>query len=285
MLFVDVGKAKGGGCHQDEIQRLFVTHYYNGLRVVRLKGGDPYLFGRGSEEVRTARWAGFDVEVVPGVSSALVGAVARGDRGHRARFSGQVTIVTGHRVEADNDWAALAAAPGTIVVLMAATTGPSIAARLIAAGMATTTPVAVVSSASCVDQQVGHGDLAALAAHDGGLPGPCVVVIGDVAATTLESAERPTTGKVAGPPRLPQDSFRRLLFDSRRRGPAAAKRGHGEGSRASGASGRTVLVVVASAAVISVGGVARAAPPVFVDTAGTCVHVSGCEPVLRPARR
>ncbi len=129
------------------------------------------------------------------LSAPLLGGITVSDDGS----SGQVTIVTGHRVEADNDWAALAAAPGTIVVLMAATTGPSIAARLIAAGMATTTPVAVVSSASCVDQQVGYGDLAALAAHDGGLPGPCVVVIGDVAATTLESAGRPTTGKVADP--------------------------------------------------------------------------------------
>jgi uroporphyrin-III C-methyltransferase len=188
-MLIDVGKAKGSGCRQDEIERLFVDTHRDGRRVVRLKGGDPYLFGRGSEEVRAAHAAGFDVEIVPGVSSALSAPLLAGIAVTERGTSGQVTIVSGHRVDGDNDWAALAAAPGTIVVLMGATTGASIATRLIAAGLDPATPVAAVASASCPGQVVGHGDLAALAAHLGELPGPCVIVIGEVAAAPLRSYE------------------------------------------------------------------------------------------------
>jgi uroporphyrin-III C-methyltransferase len=191
---VDVGKAKGSGCHQEEIERVFVEHYRDGRRVVRLKGGDPYLFGRGSEEVVAAHAAGFDVEVVPGVSSALSAPLLAGIAVTERGTSGQVTIVSGHRVDGDNDWDGLAAAPGTIVVLMGATTGPWIATRLIAAGKDPFTPLAVVSAASCPGQQVGHGDLAGLAAHVGDVPGPCVIVIGDVAAAPLASYESALAG-------------------------------------------------------------------------------------------
>lgn len=194
---VDVGKAKGRGCRQDEIERLLTFYYRAGCRIVRLKGGDPFVFGRGIEEVRAAHQAGFDVEVVPGVSSALAAPALAGIAVTERGRSAQVTIVSGHRVEGDNDWDALARTAGTLVVLMGATTGRSVAARLIAAGMDANTPVAIVSSASCSGQLVGHGDLASLVAHDGELPGPCVVVIGDVAAAPFASAERLTVGGLA----------------------------------------------------------------------------------------
>jgi uroporphyrin-III C-methyltransferase len=194
---VDVGKAKGRGCRQDEIERLLVTSYRAGFRVVRLKGGDPFVFGRGVEEVRAAHAAGFDVELVPGVSSSLAAPELAGVAVTERGVSGQVTIVSGHRVDGDNDWASLAAAPGTLVVLMAATTGPSVAARLLSAGMDPATPIAVIAAASCADQAIGHGDLASLAGHPVALPSPCVIVIGEVAAATSASAEGLTTDESA----------------------------------------------------------------------------------------
>jgi uroporphyrin-III C-methyltransferase len=194
---VDVGKAKGRGCRQDEIDRLLIFYYRAACRVVRLKGGDPFVFGRGIEEVRAAGEAGFDVEVVPGVSSALAAPELAGIAVTERGRSAQVTIVSGHRVDGDNDWAALARTSGTLVVLMAATTGPSIAARLIAAGMGARTPVAVVAAAGCDDQAIGRGDLASLARRSADLPSPCVIVIGDVASARFASAERLTIGVLA----------------------------------------------------------------------------------------
>jgi uroporphyrin-III C-methyltransferase len=180
---IDVGKGKGCGASQRYIEVLMVAHHDAGARVVRLKGGDPFLFGRGMEEVRAARAAGFDVEVVPGVSSALaapaLGGIAVTDRG----VSAQVTIVSGHRVEGDNDWGALARVGGTLVVLMAASTGPRVAAALAAAGMDEATPVAVVVDASAAGQAVLPTSLGELARRGEPLRGPCVLVIGAVAAT------------------------------------------------------------------------------------------------------
>ena len=118
---IDVGKGKGCGASQRYIERLIVAHHGAGSRVVRLKGGDPFLFGRGMEEVRAARSAGFDVEVVPGISSSLGAPALAGIAVTERGVSAQVTILSGHRVEADNDWSTLARLDGTLVVLMAAT--------------------------------------------------------------------------------------------------------------------------------------------------------------------
>jgi uroporphyrin-III C-methyltransferase len=179
---IDVGKGKGCGAGQRYIERLIVAHHGSGGRVVRLKGGDPFLFGRGMEEVSAGRAAGFDVEVVPGISSALAAPALAGVSVTERHVSAQVTIVSGHRVEGDNDWPALARGGGTLLVMMAATTGPSIAQALLDGGLDAATPVAVVVDASGAGQTTLAMDLAALACRRQPLPGPCVLVIGAVAA-------------------------------------------------------------------------------------------------------
>lgn len=180
---IDVGKGKGCGASQRYIEQLMVAHHAAGARVVRLKGGDPFLFGRGMEEVRAGRRAGFDVEIVPGISTSLgapaLAGIAVTDRG----VSAQVTILSGHRVDTDNDWSTLARLDGTLVVLMAATTGASVARALLRAGASAALPAAVVVEASSPRQAVWHTDLATLAARAAPLPGPCVLVIGAVAAS------------------------------------------------------------------------------------------------------
>jgi uroporphyrin-III C-methyltransferase len=187
---IDVGKGKGCGASQRYIEGLLVAHHGAGARVVRLKGGDPFLFGRGMEEVEAGRAAGFDVEVVPGISSALAAPALAGVSVTERHVSAQVTIVSGHRVDGDNDWSALARGGGTLVVLMAATTGPSIARALRAGGLDDATPVAVVVDASGPAQAALAMDLAALAARSEPLPGPCVVVIGAVASRAASDAGR-----------------------------------------------------------------------------------------------
>lgn len=160
---IDVGKGKGCGATQEYIERLMLAHHADGARVVRLKGGDPFLFGRGMEEVRTARRAGIGVEVVPGVSSSLGAPALAGIAVTERHVSAQVTIVSGHRVDTDNDWDALARLGGTLVVLMAATTGARVAAALMTAGARRDLPVAVVVDASGAGQALWQTDLATLA--------------------------------------------------------------------------------------------------------------------------
>jgi len=196
-VLIDVGKGKGRGSSQRHIEQLLVAHHGEGSRVVRLKGGDPFLFGRGMEEVHAARAAGFEVEVVPGVSSALAAPALAGIAVTERTVSAQVTVVSGHRVDGDNDWATLARSSGTLVVLMAATTGTAVAVELVAGGMPTTTPVAVVVDASGADQATLHTDLGRLAARREPLPGPCVLVIGAVAARGAVRPDR--SGHVAVP--------------------------------------------------------------------------------------
>jgi len=181
-VLLDVGKGKGCGAAQRSIERLMVASHDAGSRVVRLKGGDPFLFGRGMEEVRAARAAGFDVEIVPGISSSLGAPSLAGLAVTERGVSAQVTILSGHRVDTDNDWSTLARLDGTLVVLMAATTGSAVAAALLGAGARADLPAAVVLDASSSRQAVWHTDLAALAARTTPLPGPCVLVIGAVAA-------------------------------------------------------------------------------------------------------
>lgn len=182
---VDVGKAKGRGSSQRHIEQLLVAHHGDGARVVRLKGGDPFLFGRGMEEVDAARAAGFAVEIVPGISSALAAPALAGIAVTERSVSAQVTVMSGHRVDdapdGGYDWPALARTSGTLVVLMAATTGARIARALLVAGMAPTTPVAIVSDASGPDQHTLATTLGSLAARVAPLRGPCVLVIGGVA--------------------------------------------------------------------------------------------------------
>jgi uroporphyrin-III C-methyltransferase/precorrin-2 dehydrogenase/sirohydrochlorin ferrochelatase len=184
---IDVGKSRGGeSAAQQTINELMVARATQGQVVVRLKGGDPFVLGRGSEEVDACVAAGVAVEVIPGLTSAVAAATLAGipltERGTTQHF----TVVSGHVPPGDSrssvDWALIAATDATIVVLMAVANLRSIAAALIAGGRPATTPAAVIENASLPHERVVRsmlGDLAA-AAEIAQVVAPAVVVIGEV---------------------------------------------------------------------------------------------------------
>ena len=189
-----VGKRKSAhSVPQDEVNRLLVALALDGLEVVRLKGGDPFLFGRGGEEMLAAREAGLDCQVVPGVSAALAASAAIGaPLTHRGIAQG-VTFVTGHAAadgEPDLDWAALARPNQTVAVYMGLSTAGRIAARLLAAGRSGATPVAVVENVSRGDERRLLTTLSDLPAAVTGLAGPAILIIGETAALA-DVAPRP----------------------------------------------------------------------------------------------
>ncbi|HZR91180.1 MAG TPA: uroporphyrinogen-III C-methyltransferase [Gaiellaceae bacterium] len=163
---------------QDEINALLVRLARRGLAVVRLKGGDPFLFGRGGEEALHLAAHGVDVEVVPGVSAlAAVPAAAAIPVTHRG-VSSQVTAVTGH---GPLDLAALAATPGTLVVFMGLGRLDEIARGLVAHGRDADTPAAVIAHGTLPGQRVVRAPLGRLAAAAAGVEPPALVVVGEVA--------------------------------------------------------------------------------------------------------
>ena len=182
---IDVGKRPGRPVPQELISTLLVDLARTGRRVVRLKGGDPYVFGRGGEEAQALLDAGVAFEVVPGITSAVAAPAAAGvpvtHRGVAAAF----TVVTGHRREGepDVDWRALANVGGTIVVLMGVAQRATIAHELLAGGLAPSTPVAAVRSATTPDQLVARCRLDEVATTP--IEAPAVIVIGAVAAMGL----------------------------------------------------------------------------------------------------
>jgi uroporphyrinogen III methyltransferase/synthase len=188
---IDVGKAPGGPVRQDEINDLLVREGRAGLTVVRLKGGDPFVFGRGGEEALALKAAGVPFEVVPGVTSAVaVPAYAGVPVTHRG-ISTSFTVVTGHSrhaVDRETNWEALAAAGDTIVVLMGVAHRDVIAARLMAAGSAPDTPVLAVRWGTRPEQRSVRVRLDQLAATP--LEPPVTMVIGAVAGLDLEWYER-----------------------------------------------------------------------------------------------
>jgi uroporphyrin-III C-methyltransferase len=162
---------------QEEINGLLVQLARRGLDVVRLKGGDPFLFGRGGEEALALVDAGVPFEVVPGVSSlAAVPAAAGIPVTHRG-VSSQVTIVNGH---GPLDYASLAAAPGTLVAFMGLAGLAELAAGLIEHGRPSSTPAAVVSSGTLPGQRVVVASLDRIADAAEDLDPPALVVVGDV---------------------------------------------------------------------------------------------------------
>ena len=183
---VYVGKSKGEhSVPQDEIHRRMIEAAHAGKRVVRLKGGDPFIFGRGGEEVEAMREAGVTVEVVPGISSALGAAASMQVPLTHRDVAQSVTFVTGHAAlgkEPDLDWAALARPNQTVVVFMGVGTAGMIAARLIASGRAPSTPVAIVENATRANAIVVFGslDCAAELIQSAGINGPALLVIGEV---------------------------------------------------------------------------------------------------------
>jgi uroporphyrin-III C-methyltransferase len=185
---VPVGKSKGEhSVPQDEIHRRMIAAADAGRRVVRLKGGDPFVFGRGGEEIEALRAAGVDVEVVPGISAALgCAAAAQIPLTHRDAAQA-VTFVTGHAAlgEApDLDWAGLARGNQTVVVFMGVGAAQAIAERLIAAGRDAATPAAVIENGTRANEIRVYGTLGELSElivrH--GIAGPALLIVGEVAA-------------------------------------------------------------------------------------------------------
>jgi uroporphyrin-III C-methyltransferase len=166
---------------QEEISELLVHYGRAGLAVVRLKGGDPFVFGRGGEEAVALASAGVPFEVVPGVSAlAAVPAAAGIPITHRG-VSAQVTLVAGHAPER-LDYEQLASVPGTLVVFMGLDGVAEIAAGLIAAGRDPETPAAVIESGRRPEQRVATAPLAGLAEAAETFSPPALVVVGDVVA-------------------------------------------------------------------------------------------------------
>ncbi|MDQ1448420.1 MAG: uroporphyrinogen methyltransferase / synthase, partial [Actinomycetota bacterium] len=196
---VDVGKAPGRvAMTQEQINELLVERGRAGLEVVRLKGGDPFVFGRGGEEAEACRDAGVAFEVVPGITSAIAAPAYAGIPVTHRGLSTSVTIVPGHEDPAkgttDTDWEALARAGGTIVVLMGAGRVSEIAKALIAGGRDATTPVAAVRWGTRPEQRTVRATLASI--DQLGVEAPSAIVVGAVAGLDLGWFEqRPLFGR------------------------------------------------------------------------------------------
>jgi uroporphyrin-III C-methyltransferase len=175
---------------QAHIDKLLVELGRRGLEVVRLKGGDPFVFGRGGEEALALAEAGVPFEVVPGVSAlSAVPASASIPVTHRG-VSAQVTLVSGHSASGEElDYEQLAKTPGTLVVFMGLNHLPDLVAGLIAAGKDPYTPAAVVSNGTRHDGQSVTGALADIAALADGLASPALLVVGDVVALAAQIRE------------------------------------------------------------------------------------------------
>lgn len=187
-LVVDVGKRSGDSQDQSRINDLLIHYAARYETVVRLKGGDPFVFGRGGEELLALRAAGVPAEVVPGLSSALAGPLAAGIPVTFRELSRGVMIVSARGAGGTlTDFGALANGDYTLVVLMGVESRAIIAQELEAAGLAATTPVAVVESACTAQQRTTRATLRELGGLD--VRAPAVLVIGDVAALDVLSGE------------------------------------------------------------------------------------------------
>ena len=188
---IHVGKKKSQhSVPQDGINDLLTALALQGFQVVRLKGGDPFMFGRGGEEMLACRAAGVEVEAVAGISAGMAASAAAGAPLTHRGLAQAVTFVTGHAAakageqwgEPDLDWAYLAKPNHTVVVYMGLTTAPAIAANLTAAGRAPQTPVLVVENASLDYERRILTTLAGLGEAVRVLQGPAILIIGEVAA-------------------------------------------------------------------------------------------------------
>lgn len=167
------------GLVQERINALLIDLGSQGLEVVRLKGGDPFVFGRGGEEALALAEAEVPFEVVPGVSAlAAVPAAAGIPLTHRG-LSAQVRVVSGRSAEGEAE-PELAAGAETLVLFMALNELGSLCERLLALGLDPSTPAAVISRGTCPDQEVVVADVRGIAHAAAGLPGPALVVVGEV---------------------------------------------------------------------------------------------------------
>ena len=185
---IDVGKTSWTGTapRQEEINAQLVEHAKGGQRVVRLKGGDPFVFGRGSEEAEALVAAGISFQVVPGISSAMAAPAYAGIPVTARGYTQDVCIVTGHLDPDDPGssvrWKALATGPGTLVILMGHDRLPTICQGLIRHGRSATTPAACIEQGTTADQRVVVSTLEQLAddVAVAGLKAPVATVVGEV---------------------------------------------------------------------------------------------------------
>ena len=182
-----VGKAAGSlGSTQEEINELLIEHARQGRRVVRLKGGDPFIFGRGGEELEALSKARIGFSVIPGVTAAAGCAAYAGIPLTHRNFAHSVTFVAGHRDAGgrEPDWRALAKPGITAVFYMGLAQAEHIAGRLIEHGAAATLPAAFVAQGTLENQRVISGTLATIAARaaQAGLESPALLIVGEVAA-------------------------------------------------------------------------------------------------------
>ncbi|MGF1592188.1 MAG: siroheme synthase CysG [Kiloniellaceae bacterium] len=190
-LRIYVGKSKANHAKsQDEINALMAEHALAGRRVVRLKGGDPFIFGRGGEEMDYLQARGIAVEVVPGVTAAAGCAAAAGIPLTLRGTALAVTFLTGHARdgEPDLDWASLASGKQTLAVYMGVTTAGTVARRLVEHGLPAGTPVAIIENGTRPEQRIVSGRLEELESRlqGAGVTGPALIIIGEVARQALE---------------------------------------------------------------------------------------------------
>ena len=181
---VHVGKR--GGCQstpQEFIERLMISEARAGRVVVRLKGGDPFVFGRGGEECGALRRAGISFEVVNGITAGVAAATAIGvPLTHRA-FSHGAILVTGHPGEGGRiDWAALAATHMPLVIYMGLARAASIRDGLLEAGVSPTMPVAIITDATLPGERSVVGTLGILETLAESMPSPAIIIVGEIVA-------------------------------------------------------------------------------------------------------
>jgi uroporphyrin-III C-methyltransferase len=184
---------------QDQIIGLLLANAQAGRRVVRLKGGDPFIFGRGGEELTALLRAGIPCEVVPGVTAAAAAGAAAGVPLTHREFSSAVVFLTGHenpaKPESSIDWGAYARLRATLCIYMGARRLGSIAEQLIAGGMPFDMPVALVSRASWPDQRVEFFTLTELLTLESDeIAAPALAIIGDVARVPAQVRELAALG-------------------------------------------------------------------------------------------
>lgn len=181
---VEVGKR--GGCKstpQHFINRMMIALATQGQTVVRLKGGDPFLFGRGGEEMQALRQAGVSVEIVPGITSGIAAPASIGIPVTHREFTHGVTFVTGHTQNGEKpDWQALVAGGTTLVIYMGMKYLSAIVTDLLEAGMASDLPAAAIQQGTTQQQRQVVSTLAALpaAVKQEGLESPAIIVLGEV---------------------------------------------------------------------------------------------------------
>ncbi|MGE3599577.1 MAG: uroporphyrinogen-III C-methyltransferase, partial [Dehalococcoidia bacterium] len=190
---IDVGKRPGAGTTQEVINARIVEHAHRGQRVVRLKGGDPFIFGRGGEEIDTLRAAGIPFDVVPGITAAIAAGAAAAIPLTDRRHVHAVRLITGNdpAVLDAFDFSDVAAGRETLAVYMGVAQLPALRARLLRAGVAPDLPVALVGNASGAGQRVVAATVEKLASaarsHD--VTSPAILLVGTVTASARGGSE------------------------------------------------------------------------------------------------